>query len=460
MKNKYLILGLILYLIAALLSVGMHHGLAINPLVGEVIRWAALVALILFGYSQRSLTTWILVCMMLGAEVGNDFPHVAVNLRILSQIFLQMIRVIIAPLLFATLVSGIGGHSDIKKVGRLGLKSIIYFEIVTTLALVIGLAAINISKAGVGVQLPAAAGAAPVVAARPTATEMILHIFPENIAKSVAENQVLQVVVFSMIFGIALALVKGPKRKPMLDFANSLAEVMFKFTNIVMLFAPVGIAGAIAYTIATTGFGVLYNLGQLVATLYIAFAICVVAVLWPSALIARLPVGEFIKAVAEPATIAFSTTSSEAALPSAMESMEAYGVPREIVAFVIPTGYSFNLTGATLYLALASVFVAQAAGIHLSLKQQLFVMLVLMLTSKGVAGVSRGSIIILFAAADSLGLPKEPMLLLLGVDQFLDMGRTTMNVVGNCLASAVIAKWEGEFRTEKPSPTVQGALAE
>jgi proton glutamate symport protein len=461
MKNKFLIAGLILYLIAAILSVAGHHGFAINPLVGEIIRWAAVFALILFGYSQRSLTTWILVSMVLGAEVGNDFPHFAENLQILSQIFLRMIRVIIAPLLFATLVSGIGGHSDIKKVGRLGWKSLVYFEIVTTLALVIGLAAINISKAGVGVQFTATAeGASPIVAARPSASEMILHIFPENIAKSVAENQVLQVVVFSMIFGIALAMVKEPMRKPMLDFSKSLAEVMFKFTNIVMLYAPIGIAGAIAYTIAHTGFGVLYNLGQLVATLYIAFAICVVAVLWPSAVIARLPVREFIKAVTEPATIAFSTTSSEAALPSAMESMEAYGVPREIVAFVIPTGYSFNLTGATLYLALASVFVAQVAGIHLGLKQQLFMMLVLMLTSKGVAGVSRGSFIILLAAADSLGLPKEPMLLLLGVDQFLDMGRTTMNVVGNCLASAVIAKWEGEFRTEKPSPSVQGVLAE
>jgi proton glutamate symport protein len=460
MKNKFLISGLILYFIAALISVASHHGFAISPLVGEIIRWAALIALILYGFSQRSLTTWILICMVLGAELGNDFPHFAVNLRILSQIFLQMIRVIIAPLLFATLVSGIGGHSDIKKVGRLGWKSLVYFEIVTTLALVIGLAAINISKAGAGVQLPAAANASPIVAARPSATEMILHIFPENIAKSVAENQVLQVVVFSMIFGIALALVKEPMRKPMLDFSKSLAEVMFKFTNIVMLYAPIGIAGALAYTIATTGFGVLYNLGQLVATLYVAFAVFVVGVLWPSAVIAGLPVREFIKYVTEPATIAFSTTSSEAALPSAMESMEAYGVPREIVAFVIPTGYSFNLAGATLYLALASIFVAQAAGIHLGLKQQLFVMLVLMLTSKGVAGVSRGSFIILLAAADSLGLPKEPMFLLLGVDQFLDMGRTTVNVVGNCLASAIIAKWEGEFRTEKPSATVQGALAE
>jgi proton glutamate symport protein len=397
MKNKFLITGLILYFIAALISLGSHHGFAINPLIGEIIRWAAIVALLLFGYSQRSLTVWILVGMVLGAELGNDFPHFAVNLGILSQIFLRMIRVIIAPLLFATLVSGIASHSDIKKVGRLGLKSIIYFEIVTTLALVIGLAAINISKAGVGVQPPPAdptETASPIVAARPSASEMILHIFPENIAKSVAENQVLQVVVFSMIFGIALALVKESKRKPVLDFTNSLAEVMFKFTNIVMLFAPIGIAGAIAYTIAHTGFGVLYNLGQLVVTLYVAFAVCVLVVLWPSALIARLPVRDFIKHVTEPATIAFSTTSSEAALPSAMESMEAYGVPREIVAFVIPTGYSFNLTGATLYLALASVFVTQAAGIHMGLKQQLYMMLVLMLTSKGVAGVSRGSLII------------------------------------------------------------------
>jgi proton glutamate symport protein len=460
MKNKYLISGMALYLIAAILSIVSHHGFAITPLIGEAFRWAAVLSFLVYAYLNRSLTGWILVFMVLGAELGNDFPHFAEKLQILSQIFLRMIRVIIAPLLFATLVSGIGGHSDIKKVGRLALKSILYFEIVTTLALVIGLAAINISKAGVGVAAQSASGQAPAVAAAPSASEMILHIFPENIAKSVAENQVLQVVVFSMIFGIALALVKEPRRKPMLDFANSLAEVMFKFTNIVMLFAPVGIAGAIAFTIAKSGFGVLYNLGQLVATLYVAFAICLIAVLWPSALLARLPVREFIKQVMKPATIAFSTTSSEAALPSAMESMEAYGVPREIVAFVIPTGYSFNLVGATLYLALASVFVAQAAGIHWGLKHQLYVMLVLMLASKGVAGVSRGSIIILFAAADSLGLPQGPLLLLFGVDQFLDMGRTTMNVVGNCLASAVVAKWEGEFRTEKPSPTVQGALAE
>lgn len=458
MKNRFLISGLLLFLIAAILSVGGRYGLAVSPLVAEIVRWAALLALLAYAYLRRSLTAWILVFMVLGAEVGNDFPRVALHLRILSQIFLQMIRVIIAPLLFATLVSGIAGHADIKKVGRLAIKSLIYFEVVTTIALVIGLTAINLSKAGVGVKIPAASDTAQIVAARPSATDIILHIFPENIAKSVAENQVLQVVVFSIIFGIALAMVSEQRRKPMLAFAESLAEVMFKFTNIVMLLAPLGIAGAIAFTIANTGFGVLYNLGKLVATLYVAFAVLLIGVLVPIALLVRLPLRRLVRAIAEPATIAFSTTSSEAALPRAMECMEAFGVPREIVAFVIPTGYSFNLDGATLYLALASIFVAQAGGIHLTVGHQITLMLMLMLTSKGVAGVSRGSIIILMGAADQLGLPMAPMLLLLGVDQFMDMGRTAMNVIGNCLASAVIAKWEGALGSEIPSPAATESL--
>jgi Na+/H+-dicarboxylate symporter len=340
------------------------------------------------------------------------------------------------------------------------VKAIIFFEVLTTIELFIGLGAINLSKAGVGVQLPAAAATTQIAAARPTAPEIILHIFPENIAKSVAENQVLQVVVFSMLFGIALAMVGEAKRKPMLAFTESLAEVMFKFTNIVMLFAPIGIAGAIAYTVANTGFGVLYNLGQLVATLYAALFIFLFGVLLPSAIIARIPVMPFVRAIMEPTTIAFSTTSSEAALPRAMEAMEAFGVPRQIVAFVIPLGYSFNLTGSTLYLSLASIFVAQAAGIHMSIGQQLVMMLMLMLTSKGVAGVSRAAIIILLGASDQFGLPKEPILLLLGVDQFMDMGRTAMNVIGNCLAAAVVARWEGEFGKQKPSPAAVEALTD
>jgi len=462
MKSKLLIAALALYFIAAILAIGAAHGISVSPQAGEVIRLLALAVLLIYAFTRRSLTGWILVCMVLGAELGHDTPAFAMHLRILSDIFLRMIRVIIAPLLFATLVGGIASHADLKKVGRMGVKAIIYFEIVTTLGLVIGLAAINISKSGVGVQLPAATSGsvAQIAAPRPTAADLILHIFPENIAKSVAENQVLQVVVFSMIFGIALAMVNEARRKPMLAFAESLAEVMFKFTNIVMLFAPIGIAGAIAYTVASTGFGVLYNLGQLVATFYASLFVFLFGVLLPSALIARLPVMEFVRAVAEPTTIGFSTTSSEAALPRAMESMEAFGVPRQNVAFVIPLGYSFNLTGSTLYLSLASIFVAQAAGIHLSIGQQIVMMLMLMLTSKGVAGVSRAAIIILLGASDQFGLPKEPILILLGVDQFMDMGRTAMNVIGNCLASAVVARWEGDFRKEKPSPSVAAALTD
>lgn len=461
MKNKLLIAGFALFFVAAAIAVAGRFGMSAPPALGETIRWLALAALIAYAALSRSLTSWILVSMVLGAEIGHDFPHLALGMRVLSQIFLQMIRVIIAPLLFATLVSGIAGHADLKQVGRMGVKAIVYFEVVTTIALFIGLAAINISKSGVGVTLPAvpnASAASPIASTRPTAAEIILHIFPENIAKSVAENQVLQVVVFSMIFGIALAMVRGEKRKTMLAFTESLTEVMFKFTNIVMLLAPFGIAGAIAYTIAGTGFGVLYNLGQLVATLYVALILFILLVFLPSLWLFRIPVGGFIRAVAEPATIAFSTTSSEAALPRAMEAMEAFGVPRKIVAFVIPIGYSFNLTGSTLYLSLASIFVAQVAGLHLTFAQQLVMMLMLMLTSKGVAGVSRASIIILLGASDQFGLPKEPILLLLGVDQFLDMGRTAVNVIGNCLSSAVVAKWEGEFGTERPSETVREAI--
>ncbi len=383
--------------------------------------------------------------MLLGAEIGHDFPAFALSLRLLAQIFLRLIKVIIAPLLFATLVSGIAGHPDLKKVGRMGVKALLYFEIVTTLALFIGLAAINLSKAGVGAQIPSGA-AEPVKLEKLTPSETILHAFPENIAKAVAENQILQVVVFSILFGIALALVKEEKRRPMLAFTESLTEVMFKFTNIVMLFAPIGVLGAVAVTVASSGIGILGNLARLLLTLYAALALFLLLVLVPVALLAKVPIQRFVRAVAEPATIAFGTSSSEAALPSAMERMEEIGVPRPTVAFVMPTGYSFNLAGSALYLSLAAIFVAQAAGLHLSFGHQLYVMLVLMLTSKGVAGVSRAAIVILLATAPVVGLPVDPIFILLGVDQFMDMGRTAVNVIGNCLATVVIARWEGEFR--------------
>ncbi len=424
------------------------------------LRWIAVLGLVAYGFFRRTLTTWIFVGMIAGAAIGYDFPAFAVNLRILAQIFLRLIKVIIAPLLFATLVSGIAAHSDLKKVGRMGIKALISFEIVTTLALFIGLAAINISKAGVGAQIPIASRES-VNVEKLSASDTILHIFPENIAKSVAENQILQVVVFSLIFGIALSLVKKEdKRRPMLAFTESLSEVMFKFTNIVMLFAPIGVLGAIAYTVATTGVGILSNLAKLLLALYVALVVFLALVLFPIALAFGVPIRRFLRAVAEPATIAFGTANSEAALPRAMESMEAMGVPRQIVAFIMPMGYSFNLTGSTLYLSLAAIFVAQAAGMHLTLGRQLYIMLVLMLTSKGVAGVSRAALVILLATAGTVGLPTEPIFILLGVDQLLDMGRTAVNVIGNCLATVVIAKWEGEFGTSQPSPAVLEAATE
>jgi proton glutamate symport protein len=409
------------------------------------LRWIALAAFAGYALLRRSLTAWILVGLLAGVEIGHDAPAIALHLQILGQIFLRLIKTIVAPLLFATLVSGIAGHADLKKVGRMGIKALIFFEVVTTLALFIGLAAINISRAGEGVSMPPAIESAAPGLARPTASELILHVFPENIAKSISEGELLQVVIFSLIFGVALALVKMEKRRPVLAFAESLAETMFKFTNIVMLFAPLGVAGAMAYTVAHSGIGMLGHLLTLVAALYAALVVFLLAVLLPIALLARVPLVRFVRAMAEPATIAFATSSSEAALPRAMEETEAIGVPREAVAFIIPLGYSFNLTGTTLYLALASIFVAQAGGLRLGFGQQMLIMLALVLASKGVAGVSRGAIVVLLGMAPALGLPAAPVFVLLGIDPLMDMGRTAVNVIGNCLAAAVIARWEGSL---------------
>jgi proton glutamate symport protein len=284
--------------------------------------------------------------------------------------------------------------------------------------------------------------------------DFLVHIAPENIAKSVAEGQILQVAVFAVLFGIALASLRAEKRAPMLRLCEGLAEVMFQFTNIVMYFAPAGVVGAMAFTVGGLGLGVLVNVGKLLLTLYVALVVFGVGVLLPVALIFRVPVAGFLRAVAEPATIAFATGASQAALPSAMEQMEAFGVPRRIVAFVIPAGYSFNLDGSTLYLAVTAIFIAQAGGIHLSLGQQLLMMFTLMLTSKGVAGVPRSMFVVLLAAVSTFHLPAEPIFVLLGVDTVMDMARTTANVVGNCLASAVVARWEHVFRTEQASETV------
>jgi len=424
-----------------------------------VLRFAALLALVAYAWLRRSLTAWIFVAIFIGAEVGHDLPGFAAHLRVLALIFLRLIKTIIAPLLFATLVVGIAGHANLRQVSRLGLRSIIYFEIITTIALFLGLGAINLTKAGAGVQLPAITGNEANNISKLSAEDTILHAFPENIAKAVADNAVLQVVIFSLIFAIALAMIGEEKRRPLLKLCESLAETMFKFTNIVMLFAPIGVGAAVAYTVGSTGLDVLGGLAKLLLTYYAVIVVFVVCVLLPVAMLFRVPIRAFSRAVAEPVTIAFATTSSEAALPRAMEEMEALGVPRQIVAFVIPTGYSFNMDGGCLYLSVGAIFVAQVAGIHLSLGQQLMIMLTLMLTSKGIAGVSRGSLVVLMATAASIGLPSAPLFLLLGVDPLMDMGRTAVNVLGNCLASVIMAKWEGEFQAEQPSPVVVEAAS-
>jgi proton glutamate symport protein len=383
-------------------------------------------------------------------------------LRVFSDIFLRLIKTIVAPLIFATLVTGIAGHGDMKSIGRMGIKSLVYFEVLTTLALVIGLVAINLSHAGVGLVVPSAPGTSEVLAKVPPAhwDDFLLHVFPENIAKSVAEGQILQVAVFAVLFGIALAGLSQAKRAPVLHLCESLSEVMFKFTNIVMYYAPIGVGAAMAFTVGNMGLGVLVNLGKLLLTFYGALTAFALLVLFPVAAIARVPIRRFLQAVTEPATIAFATSTSEAALPRAMEAMEALGVPRRIVAFVIPAGYSFNLDGSTLYLALASIFVAQAAGVHMSWGEQLLMMATLILTSKGVAGVPRATLVVLLGTAATFHLPTEPIFVILGIDALMDMARTMINVVGNCLASVVIAQWEGEFGSAAPSSVVVEGMAE
>jgi proton glutamate symport protein len=445
-KRYFLFLLLTLFIVSSL-AAGNHYNIfSLNKTVLMVSRWAAIAVIVGYALYKRSLTTWILISMILGAEFGYDLPEVAVKMQVVSMIFLRLIKTIIAPLLFATLVVGIAGHSNLKQVGRMGWKSLLYFEIVSTIALFIGLLAINISKAGVGVNVPdivSQTNIPPVP--ETTGTDLILHIFPENIAKSVYEGQVLQIVVFSIIFGIAVAMIRDKYKSPMLRFTEALAETMFKFTQLIMYFAPFAVFAAIAYSIGHMGIDILFNLFKLLATLYVSLIIFLLAVLLPVALLFKIPVRKFIKAVSEPVVLAFATTSSESALPIAMERMEEFGVPRKIVAFVMPTGYSFNLDGTTLYLSLATIFVAQIAGIHLPLEKQLLIVFTLMLTSKGVAGVPRASLVILLGTAASFGLPAWPIYIILGIDELMDMARTSVNVLGNCLATAVIARWEGEF---------------
>jgi proton glutamate symport protein len=425
-----------------------YEWVAIPSPVLTATRWVTWAFLVYLAIQRKSLTTWIVVSMLLGCEIGFSFPTVALKLDVLSSIFLRLIKTIIAPLLFSTLVVGIAAHSNLRQVGRMGLKAILYFEIVTSVALFIGLAAINITKAGEGRVIEvqqSQVDRANKLRAQQESHDVILDIFPENFAKAVSEGQVLQVVVFSILFGIALAMLSDDKKKPMLQFAEGLSDVMFKFTNIVMYFAPFAVGGALAFAIASLGFGILKNLLLLVLTLYGAFIVFIAGVLVPVGFIIKLNFKKFIAAISEPVLIAFSTATSEAALPKAMENLEKMGIPRKVVAFVLPTGYSFNLDGSTLYLSLASVFVAQMAGVDLSLGDQLKMVLILMLTSKGVAGVRGATFLILVSTVASLDIDPQKAFVILGVDALMDMGRTSVNVIGNCLATVVVAKWEGEY---------------
>jgi proton glutamate symport protein len=391
-----------------------------------------------------SLTQWIVIAMVVGTVIGWVFPSAAVSLKPLSTIFLRLIKSLVVPLVFSTLVVGIAGHgADLRRVGRLAVATLVYFEVMTTIALVFGLIAGNLAKPGVGVVVSQGAPAAPLAAGKITLAGTLEHLVPQSVVESAANNDVLQIVVFAVMFGIALTRVSGHPRGVMLGFCQSLAEVSFKMVGLVMLYAPIGIGAAIAVTIGQNGPGVLVGLGKLVLTMYIALIAFVIAVMVPVALAFRVPLRAFVRAVREPGLIAFSTSTSEAALPAAMQQMEGMGIPPRIVGFVIPTGYTFNLVGSTLYLAVAALFAAQAGNVPFPLDKQLLLMLTLMLTSKGIAGVPRAALVVLSGAVGAFGLPLQAVIVILGVDAFMDMGRTAINVVGNCLAAAVMARWEG-----------------
>ncbi|MBK9271155.1 MAG: cation:dicarboxylase symporter family transporter [Saprospiraceae bacterium] len=446
--NLKFIFGFI-FLVLTVVCLNSFLHLGIHSSILTTMRWLGLLACILFGVYHQKLTSWIFIGMLIGAEIGYTFPFIGTELNVLSKIFIKLIKSVIAPLLFGTLVVGIAGHSNMRQVGRLGWKSLLYFEIVTTVALAVGLIAINISKAGVGIVNTGIQEELPPVAKPQSWKDLILHIFPENFIKSIAEGQVLQIVVFCLLFAISMLMVTREARRPFLHFAEGLSQIMFKFTEIIMYFAPFAVGGAIAYTIANLGIDVMKNLLMLLVTLYLALFAFILLVFVPIMVFMKIPFKRFIKYCTEPVTIAFGTASSEAALPAAMENMEKFGVKREVVAFVLPTGLSFNLDGTTLYLALAAVFVAQAAGIDLSIGQQIIMLLTLMLTSKGVAGVARASLVILAATASSFGLPEWPIAAILGIDALMDMARTAVNTLGNCLATVVIGKWENQIEYPK-----------
>jgi proton glutamate symport protein len=391
-----------------------------------------------------SLTAWIFIAMVLGVAFGAFYPDIAKAdwVSAIANVFLRLIASIIAPLIFGMLVAGIAGTGSVKTMGRIGVKAIVYFEVLTTIALFLGLAAVNLARPGEGMKLELTSAEIGLPKINPTFSGTLEHTFPSSVIDAMARGDVLQIVVFAFLFGAACATI-GVKAAPVVEFCKSLSEVMFRYTKYVMYLAPLGVGAAMAHTIGSSGAGVLLALGKLVITLYIALFVFIVVVLGAVLVIARIPLRPFIRAVREPFVIAFSTASGQAALAPAIENLELMGVPKHIVSFVLPTGYSFNLDGTTLYLSMASIFVAQAAGMHMPLSQQLLMMLTLMLTSKGVAGVPRAALVILAGTIHSFGLPSAGIAVLFGADALMDMARTAINVLGNCMATVVVARWEG-----------------
>lgn len=475
--------SLLFALISVAVVAGLHllpsAGIEMDPVLLTGARWYAIGALSIYGWQKKNLNTWILLSMVIGFEVGLDMGKAAKDFDVLSSIFIRLIKTVVGPLLFSTLVIAIAGQENAKQMGRIAVKAFTYFLIATSIALVVGLLAINYSKAGLGITPePSDVAKVPanelqaninnkkgevqfelndkVLSIKPPATKLdwkytLLHSFPENAAKMLYENAILQIVVFSLIFGLSLRQVHDHHRKTMVEWCEGLSEVMFKFVGYIMYFAPFAVGGALASIIGDKGIGIMLNLAKLLGTLYVALFVFIILVFFPVMLFFRIPIKRFFQSVYEPASLAFATASSEAALPQAMKAMEKFGVPRKIVSFVLPTGYSFNLDGSTLYLALASMFCAQAAGLtdQFTWDKQLVMMATLLLTSKGVAAVPRASLVILTATVGQFGIPEWPIAVILGVDALMDMGRTSVNLIGNCLASAVVARWEGEFDDEK-----------
>jgi len=430
----------------ALFAAGLMAGLyGASPSLAICLRWAGFAAFLPVAVRRRSLLLWTFFAMFAGAEWGVDAPHAAAQSHFLADIFLRLIRMIVAPLIFGGIVTGIAGHGELRSVGRVALKSILFFEAVTTIGLILGAVAIDWTQAGAGIVLPAALQTSAPAAHPETWQQILVNIFPENIAQAVAQGQILQVAVFALLFGAALALLSEEKRAPLTTVLQSMTETVFRMTRIIMLTAPVAAGAAMACTVGSMGLATLLPLLKLAATCYVTLIVFVVGVFVPILFCSGVPLRRFFSLVAEPAALGFATTSSEAALPLAMERMEELGVPRWIVSFVIPTGYSFNLTGSTLYLAMAALFAAQAGGLHLTVMQQVVLLATLALSSKGIAGVPRATLVVLLGVAGSFQIPAAAVFLLLGVDTLMDMGRTGLNVLGNCMAAAVVARWEGEW---------------